>query len=168
MSAWPGPPGECRHWWAQPGGRGRAGGGWLRTVGRAVSMPCTWSRRWPLPSAQQTGPQGPGPRVSPSLGRGRGGAFENLFSEPFAQRLSSPHFQKVPQLSEAVISRRKSVQPIMCIRGPLIPSGGLRCPVLSLVPSCRQALPASLIRLSTPVRPPSDQPLDQAGPGPPS
>lgn len=53
--------------------------------------------------------------------------LENLFSEPFTQWLSGPHFQKVPQLNEAVISTRMSIQQITCTLGPLIlvrwPSG---------------------------------------------
>lgn len=142
VTTWPGSQGECRHWRTQAGGRGRAGGGWLRTVGKALSMFCAWSRRWPLPSEQQTGLRGPGLRVSPSLGQERGGAFENLFSEPFTQWLSGPHFQKVPQLKEAVISTRMSVQQIMCTLGPLTlvrwPQASRQH--LGLLPACRPFL----------------------------
>lgn len=103
--------------------------------------------------------------------------LENLFSEPFTQWLSGPHFQKVPQLNEAVISMGCQIQQITCTLGPLIlvrQASGV--PPTPQPPSCLQALPGlclhraggSDLSIYTLKASPSDQPLVQAGLEPPS
>lgn len=141
MTAWPGALGEGRHWRTQAGDRGCAGGRLAEDCRESSFHFCAWSRRWPLPSEQQTGLRGPGLRFLPPWGRDEEVLLKICF-QSHLHRLSGPHFQKVPQLSEAVISTRKSVQQSMCILGPLIlvrrPRASRRH--LGLLPACRPFL----------------------------
>ena len=83
------------------------------------------------------------PQISPSLGHRDEEVLLKICFQSHLHRLSGPHFQKVPQLSEAVISTRKSVQQSMCTLGPLIlvrrPRASRRH--LGLLPACRQSQP---------------------------